>query len=278
MLWASAYAAHAQTSLYVAHIIDSLGDDELWTALFETPDEIERRVLHHATEEATQFARETLTGPTPDERHVLVAVGSPADEIDRFAGQKEVELVVAGTSGHGRLHHAFFGSTAFRLTHHLDRPLVFVPEGATPPPAKKIVIAVDFSPCSDAAMKWAADRALEWGSQVIAVHGLGASALAPDFEPTASFLPMLDALSEQREQQIRASLDNLGVEQARVIISRSAPADAILETTSEEDADFLVLGTHGRGAVGRFFLGSVALRALRSTKCATAVIHAPTAE
>ena len=59
------------------------------------------------------------------------------------------------------------------------------------------------------------------------------------------------------------------------MVSRLSPAEAILETAESIGADMIVMGTHGRGAVGRLLLGSVALRVLRETKCPVATIHAP---
>lgn len=272
--WASAYAAELATPLHIAHVIDTLGDDELWTALFETPSEIEHRVLSQASERTSAFAVSALAGvPTPAERKVLVAVGPPADELDRFAREKDAELIVCGTSGHGRMRNALFGSTAYRLTHTTDVPTVYVPNGSALPPAKHIVVALDFSECSKAALRWTAAVASRWGAKVTAVHGIGVSALSPDYEPAANFVPMVDALTKQREEQLVRQLADHSVA-GDVHVSNLSPAEAIATTAAAQEADLIVMGTHGRGSVGRLLLGSVALRVLRDTTCAVATIHA----
>lgn len=272
--WASAYAADLSTPLHIAHIIDTLGDDDLWTALFEAPDELEARVLKSATQKTSDFATRALEGvPTPAERKVLVAVGPPADEIEAFANDKNAELLVCGTSGHGRLRNALFGSTAYRLTHETARPTVYVPAGSSLPPAKHIIVALDFSDCSLAALRWTAAIAKRWGSKVTAIHAIGVSALSPDFEPGANFVPMIDALTEQRHEQLTKQLADNGVH-GQVVVSRLSPAEAISESAESLGADLIVMGTHGRGAVGRILLGSVALRVLRETTCPVATIHA----
>lgn len=273
--WASAYAANLETPLHIAHIIDSLGDDELWTALFETPDEIERRVLNAAAGRTTEFATAALQGvPTPTRRNVLVAVGPPADEVAKFAEEKGAEVVVSGTSGHGRLRNAVFGSNAYRLTHATRKPTVFVPPGAPLPPATTILVPVDFSDCSVAALQWAGKVAARWGSSLTLVHGIGVTALSPDYEPGANFVPMVQALTEQREEQLRKLLAEQGLA-GNVVVSRHAPAEAVTETADAIGADLVVMGTHGRTAVGRFLLGSVALQVLRETKRAVVTVHAP---
>lgn len=277
--WASALAASLGWPLHVAHVVDTLGDDEVWSALFETPDEIEDRVLQNASDKAREFVEETLSDgtPTPDERHVLVAVGPPADEIARFAREKQVDVIVSGTTGHGVLRNAIFGSTAHRLTHETAIPTVFVPESSSLPPAERILVAMDFSECSEAALAWAAKKAEAWGADVTIVHGIGVSALSPDYEPAANFVPMVNALTEQREEEVRRRMEDAGL-QGEIVISRAAPAEAILSTSEELDADMIVMGTHGRGTVGRLFLGSVAIRVLRDPPCPVAAIHPPQEE
>ena len=44
------------------------------------------------------------------------------------------------------------------------------------------------------------------------------------------------------------------------------PAHAILEIAREFDADFIVMGTHGRGGLRRMILGSVADKVIRGTR------------
>jgi nucleotide-binding universal stress UspA family protein len=41
-----------------------------------------------------------------------------------------------------------------------------------------------------------------------------------------------------------------------------------VDTAKQEGADFIVMGTHGRGALERFFIGSVADRVIRAAPCA----------
>ena len=53
---------------------------------------------------------------------------------------------------------------------------------------------------------------------------------------------------------------------ARVVTG--APHHEIVETVKREGAAFVVMGTHGRGALERFLLGSVADRVLRAAPCA----------
>ncbi|MBI1848579.1 MAG: universal stress protein, partial [Candidatus Rokubacteria bacterium] len=51
------------------------------------------------------------------------------------------------------------------------------------------------------------------------------------------------------------------------------PHEEIVKAAREEHAGYIVMGTHGRGGVGRFMLGSVADRVIRSAACPVVVVR-----
>ncbi len=54
---------------------------------------------------------------------------------------------------------------------------------------------------------------------------------------------------------------------AKVVISPKTVGDIILKEASSAGADLIVMGTHGRGALRRIFLGSVADHVVRHASC-----------
>ena len=63
------------------------------------------------------------------------------------------------------------------------------------------------------------------------------------------------------------------------IVRQGNAANAILRTAEEWRADLIVMGTHGRGRVARFLLGSVAEAVLRRATCpVVTVAHQPEQE
>jgi len=127
-----------------------------------------------------------------------------------------------------------------------------------------VLCAVDFSEESRLALKYAGIGAKLYGAKLIVLH-------AQRFELPAYFTP--DQIETLRKQLDSA---RAGAEDFLRQYSRSAlgplvdslpttykvvdqhPVDAILETTSSEGANLVVLGTHGRGGATRLWLGSVA--------------------
>jgi nucleotide-binding universal stress UspA family protein len=56
-------------------------------------------------------------------------------------------------------------------------------------------------------------------------------------------------------------------------IKEGQPAEKILETIDEENVDLVVIGSSGKHALDRFFIGSVAEKVVRSSKSPVMVIH-----
>ncbi len=56
------------------------------------------------------------------------------------------------------------------------------------------------------------------------------------------------------------------------VLWESVPADAIMDFVERENPDLLVLGTHGRGAFGRAFVGSVASSIVQRARCSVMLV------
>ncbi|HEX7253007.1 MAG TPA: universal stress protein, partial [Thermoanaerobaculia bacterium] len=53
-----------------------------------------------------------------------------------------------------------------------------------------------------------------------------------------------------------------------------APDEAITAAARDQKADLVVMGTHGRKGVSRFFLGSVASRVISTSECPVMTVRA----
>jgi nucleotide-binding universal stress UspA family protein len=61
-------------------------------------------------------------------------------------------------------------------------------------------------------------------------------------------------------------------------IVATSPAIAILEYAKEHQIDLIIAGTHGRGPLGHFLMGSVAERLVRTARCPVLVVRHPERE
>ena len=64
-----------------------------------------------------------------------------------------------------------------------------------------------------------------------------------------------------------------GVE-AKALVLSGTPDEAITEAAKKEGADLVIVGTHGRKGVSKFFLGSVASRVITTAPCPVLTVHA----
>lgn len=147
---------------------------------------------------------------------------------------------------------------------------------STPVKQRGIVVAVDGSPASDAAVSWAARDAAMRNVPLTVVHAV--------VTPTATWPPVAypEALAVRLEDEgKRAIMDAMKLAEqvmpadARVAIRRelvfSAPVPALIGMSDE--AEMIVMGTAGHGLFARGVLGSVSSTVVRQANCPVAVVH-----
>lgn len=137
------------------------------------------------------------------------------------------------------------------------------------PRIRKILVPIDFSDASQRALPHALELASRFEAEVAIVHVRTPYADDPN-RPEYRFFDEgkyqewaeeeLDRLSQSIEDHHRISTR---------IIRDISPASGILDYVSadQNEIDFVAMGTHGRSALGHFFLGSVAEKVVRHSPC-----------
>ena len=145
----------------------------------------------------------------------------------------------------------------------------------------KILLAIDGSSCSDAAVEEVGRRPWPEGSSV---KVLTAFELPTPPTPEAWALPInyfheMDiALRKQAEDIIERALQKLKSRLDKSISIDAAllpgpPRTVILEEAESWGADLIVLGSHGYRAWERFLLGSVSQAVVSHAKCSVEVVR-----
>jgi len=135
---------------------------------------------------------------------------------------------------------------------------------------KNILVAVDESPQAAVGIDLAIDLAKTLKSRITLVHALDPATLATSADDAGSTSVMeieLDelqaagkALVETTAERVRAA----GLE-VEAIVRDGVPAQVILDSAMRSNCDLIVMGTHGRHGIERFFLGSCAEAVLRES-------------
>lgn len=143
---------------------------------------------------------------------------------------------------------------------------------------RSIVVGIDFSEASSRALALAASLARRFEAKLWLVH---VAAPDPDFvgyEPgpqTVRDARAAELRGEHRELQALAEgLRDEGLE-ATALLVQGPTAESLTGHADDVDADLLVVGSHGRGRLGRTLLGSVSDDVLHRAHRPVLVVPAP---
>ena len=143
---------------------------------------------------------------------------------------------------------------------------------------RRIVHASDFSKASRPAFAKALELAKANRAELIVVHALtlvlpfaGGEYVSPqtwdDLEASAR------SEAEKHLRTLVAKAKKAGV-RAKSVIVIGSPYEQIARAARSSRADLLVIGTHGRTGLPKFFLGSVAQRILATARCPVLTVRA----
>jgi len=139
----------------------------------------------------------------------------------------------------------------------------------------RIVVGVDGSPSSKAALAWAVRQAERTGGTVEAVIAWRYPAvLAAPFGP-AEVLPetdFADVAARVVSQAISETVDPSGPVKASSIVAEGNPAEVLLDAA--QGADLLVVGSRGHGSLTEALLGSVSQHCVHHAQCPIVIVKA----
>jgi nucleotide-binding universal stress UspA family protein len=221
----------------------------------------------HNLVEAAAVAERTAAGLDVDQQLVD---GFPIAVLT--AESRRAQLVVIGDRGLGGVTGLLLGSVAVALAAHADAPVVVVRgDDEDPDPTAPIVVGVDGSPVSDAALAYAYESAAARGAPLLALHTWQDTYS----DPAISALVDRDTV-EAAEREVLAERLAGWTEKypdvpvlSRVVRDRAA--HALVEQSRH--AQLVVIGSRGRGGFTGLLLGSVSHAVLHRAHCPVAVIR-----
>lgn len=149
---------------------------------------------------------------------------------------------------------------------------------------KRILVPVDFSECSTAALRYAAGIAKQFGASLDVLHVLELPHyVIPDVlvevpgerKQTLTEFARSEASKDLHKQL--SELEGAGIE-VHSRLKAGYPRDEILTTAEEGHYHLVVMGTHGRTGLSHLFLGSVAEQVVRRSSVPVLTIRSPESE
>jgi nucleotide-binding universal stress UspA family protein len=134
---------------------------------------------------------------------------------------------------------------------------------------RKILVPLDFSAHSDAALGLAIELAREHGAEIHLVHAYELPAAVTMAYGVAIPQAVWDGVQEAaagRLEEGRKRAEAAGL-RATTHLATAPAADAIANAAETFGADLIVMGTRGLTGLKHVLLGSVAERTIRSARC-----------
>ncbi|MEV5691858.1 universal stress protein [Micromonospora globbae] len=225
-------------------------------------------------EQAETFVTEAVAeaGKVSPEVAVAATVVDGAAVPALLAESRDAALVVLGHRGLGGLAGLLIGSVTVQVSARAQCPVLVV--RGEPRADGPVVVGVDGSDLSTEAVGFAFEEAAHRGTSLVAVHAwLDPVAVLPgDVLPVTADLA---ALAEDEERVLAESVAGWAERYPDVPVRRTlvhgSPAQALVEQS--RDAQLVVVGAHGRGALGGLLLGSVSHAVLHHAHSPLAIVR-----
>jgi nucleotide-binding universal stress UspA family protein len=142
---------------------------------------------------------------------------------------------------------------------------------------RRILHPTDFSRASAPARRRAVALARACRAPLVLLHVMTPPSpfISEDTLPS-NYTDLLNLARRSAKRRLAAALARARRERVRVqaIFAEGLPADVILRAARRARADLIVMGTHGRTGVSRVFMGSVAERVVRESRCPVLTVRA----
>ena len=178
---------------------------------------------------------------------MVVREGDPRVEIVNVADEMRAAMIVLGTRGLGRVKRFLIGSTCLAVARYASCPVAIV--RGRPRKTGRVIVAIDGSSGSRAALRFLSIVGLKDDSRVIVMHVVPDAAGGGASRSRRADAQTLVQDGVARLQGSRRSVDRL--------ITQGDAAREIVKAARIRDVDLVVVGARGLRTLGRLLLGSV---------------------
>ncbi len=146
---------------------------------------------------------------------------------------------------------------------------------------KPILVAIDFSVDSEAALLWANNYTKCTNSPLIILHVIHDPADAPGFYQNGSdwSKPMIDVATSMTDDFMKSMYEKhpslTGIHEAEIHLFKGLPPGRIIEFAEKSHAQIIVMGSCGKSGIKHILLGSVAERVAQLSTVPVVIVKKP---
>lgn len=201
-----------------------------------------------------------------------VCSGSTVEAAESYVTDGDIDLIITTTRGKSGVPHWLSGGVSSKLVQRINKPVLLVKatdqQTSKIPDVKRIMVALDGSIYSERALPYARTLAQAFRSELILIS-VPAVPRMKDYRAAAE---IVDTLRKKADTNMRKFLEAVarslradGIK-VRTVVTGSIPARTILSMGKKQDADLIMMTSHGRGGLELFIVGSVAQRVVQNTQ------------
>ena len=147
----------------------------------------------------------------------------------------------------------------------------------------RILVPIDGSAPSDAAISLAVRMAKDWSSELLFSAIVDGDRIVAECASSAygDPLPIVEEMTQSARNLLETAAEKARVAGvvARTVLEREgSAASGILEEAKREKIDLIVMGTHGRQGLSRLVMGSTTESVIRASQVPVLVVREPHAE
>ena len=195
--------------------------------------------------------------------------GVPHEAIPDYATDHDIDLLSMGTHGRTGFDRLLVGSVTERVVRTSDVPVL---TSRSAPDEQSsyddILLPTDGSEAASAAIEHAIALAERYDATIHALSVVDLSALAGSYDGGAAVPGVIESLEEVPSRRSARSPSDASATAwtVRTEVTQGTPYQAIGAYVEEGGIALVTMGTHGRTVLGRYLLGSVTERVVRTSE------------
>lgn len=264
---AALLACDRHVTLHLLHVMPARALDALDHLIPDNAGAL-RTMAREGAEHALQQLADTLVPMARQAPVPVLGEGKLVPALLAESARLDAGLLVLGAQGHSALPSLLLGNTTERLLHMTTRPALVV---KTPPtaPYQRVLVPVDFSPDSAAALRLAE----QWlpGTDITVLH-----VADTEFTDIMVEWPDEESLVRYREEERQRAAEALQAfvqanarqpQHCTPLLKTGQARRGILEAAETLQADLIVMGSQGHDFLERALLGSHTRHILAESRC-----------
>ncbi|MFQ5786950.1 MAG: universal stress protein [Thermodesulfobacteriota bacterium] len=258
-----------KTKLYVLHTIEKFPHDYRYLLSNAAHADMKQKL----EDEAAKKIKAMIPGELLENEDIvpIVRFGKPFLEIIKVAKEEKVDFLAIGTHGRAGMDRVILGSVAERIVRKARCPVMVI-RGRKYVGFKRIIVPIDLSDCSRIALEYAVATARAHKSKLTILHVYEEAFIEPyvnaanSEEEADEIIKEIERVNEIKYDEFLKTVDLSGVEYEK-LLKKGIPETDIVEIAKEQQANLIVMGTHGRSGIKHVLIGSTAEEVVRAVHC-----------